>query len=211
MRHKIRCQEDIMKYLKTSPVPAVLISGLLYLADPIAAFSQNNPSFIEGTIVSMDKAGFVLKLSDSSQKKILINDETRIVRRMTASISEIRAGEALGVTSVPGSENTMIAKAITIFPSGFIARIRNGQFPMSDPGNTMTNAEVIRFSDGMDGKVLKMNITEGVPDIQVPDGTPVMRMILLKRQQLKVNASVRIRGQFQPDGSVAAEFVEIVK
>ena len=55
----------------------------------------------------------------------------------------------------------MTAKAITIFPPGLLKQIRNGQFPMGNSGNTMTNAEV-RQSLGVSGHTLKMKLTEGI-------------------------------------------------
>jgi hypothetical protein len=190
----------------------VPISVLLFLIFPVASvFSQNTPPTIEGTITSIEKTGFTIKLSDGTQKKIITNDKTRFIRREKTVLSMIKAGDALGVTSVPGSDNVMIAKAINIFPSGMLGRIRNGQFPMGDSGNTMTNAEVIQFTAAVNGRMLKMKITEGISDILVPEDVPIMRMILLKPGDLKIKSAVHVRGQTQPNGSITSDFVEIVQ
>jgi hypothetical protein len=105
----------------------------------------------------------------------------------------------------------MVAKAITIFPPGLIGRIRNGQFPMGDSGNTMTNAEVLQYTAGVRGRTLKMKISEGISDILVPDGITIERMIIMKQSDLRKNVKVRVRGQANTDGSIAASNIELEK
>jgi hypothetical protein len=155
-----------MKYSNEPLTFIAMITVLLYFNNPVApVYSQNNPASFDGTVTSIDKTVLSVKLSDGSQKKVTANDKTRFIRRDTVSISDIKTGDALGVTSAPGPDNMMIAKAINIFPSGMLGRIRNGQFPMGDSGNTMTNAE-------------------GMSDILVPDDIQVTRMILLEQSDV---------------------------
>jgi hypothetical protein len=103
----------------------------------------------------------------------------------------------------------MVAKTINIFPAGMIGRIRNGQFPMGDSGNTMTNAEVVQFTAGVSGRILKMKITEGISEIFVPEGIPIMRMVTMKQSDLKKNIPVRVRSHDQSDGTAVADSIDI--
>jgi hypothetical protein len=82
---------------------------------------------------------------------------------------------------------------------------------MGDSGNTMTNAQVLQYTAGSTGHTLKMKITEGMPDILVPDGIPIVRMILMKQSDLKVDRTVHVRSQNQSGDVVTADFVDIVK
>ena len=190
---------------------SVFLSGtLLLLLGAGTAFAQTAVRSVKGTIQSMTKSELTLKRADGSSINIWFSDKTHVFQRGKAELSEIKPGDALGVTSVLSKDGTMTAKAITIFPSGLLKRIRNGQFPMGNSGNIMTNAEVLRYALGVSGHTLKMKLAKGVSDIQVPDGTPIVRLKIMKTADLRVSSHVTVRGRRNPDGSMTATSIAII-
>jgi hypothetical protein len=189
--------------------PKFLFSILIFMFLAGAAFSQTIPQSTKGTVTSISASSLTLKIADGTSLNVLFDDKTRISLRTKVNLADIKAGDPLGVTSAPAEDGTMTAKAITIFPPGLLEQIRNGQFPMGNSGNTMTNAEVAQYTAGVSGHTLKMKLAEGISNIQVPDGIPIERLKIMKKTDLKMNFIVTARGQINPDGSMAATNIEI--
>ncbi len=134
----------------------------------------------------------------------MFDAKTVFFLRAKADLASIKPGDALGVTSRPSGNGAMTAEAITIFPPGLLEHIRNGQFPMGNSGNTMTNAVVSRYALGVSGHTLKMKLNGGISDFQVPDGISVERLTVMHKTDLRANSIVSVRGRKNPDGSMTA-------
>src|SRR5262249_24906383 len=85
------------------------------LAAPAAA--QDAPQVRGGgTIERVDGAAYVVKTRDGTQLKVTPVENPRIAGIAKASLSDIKAGSFIGVTSMPQADGSLTALEVHIFP-----------------------------------------------------------------------------------------------
>jgi len=170
----------------------ILAAAVLALAAS-AAFAQAAPPIpsINGTISSISGNTLTLTLSDNSVKQVTLQSGTIILERDVAGVSDLKAGDAMGVAARRDGA-ALIATNINIFSKEMWDAVRKGQWLMSD-GQTMTNALVTDYAEGMSGHTLTMKYKEGTASITVPDGVPVHRLVTVKQDALAAGMMVTVR------------------
>jgi hypothetical protein len=168
----------------------------------VAAAQAAGPAPISGTIASIKGNLVTLTLADKAVKEVVLQDRTLILERDTAAVGDIRAGDAMGVAA-RRSGTDLIATSINIFSRELWDVVRKGQWPMAS-GETMTNAMVTDYAEGMSGHTLTMKYKEGTATIIVPDGIPVHRLVTVKPAALSVGLLITVRGTASSDGRLTA-------
>ncbi len=160
----------------------------------MAAAQATGPAPISGTIVSVTGSTIRLSLPDNSVKDVALQASTVILERDVATVSDIKAGEAMGVAARRDGMN-LIATSINIFAKEMWAnpRMGKGQWPM-DNGQTMTNAVATDYVQGMSGHTLTMKYNEVNATITVPDGIPIHRLVAVKLGALAAGMIISVRG-----------------
>jgi hypothetical protein len=136
-----------------------------------------------------------------------LTDGTRVIRRLPASLADVKAGTFLAVTASKASDGSLTAVAMNILDA--LPDSRRGQWPM-ESGNVMTNMNVTSVVVGTAGRTIKLRYKYQIATIRVPDNTPIYRIEPGTLADLKAGEHVTIRGAAGADGSVAAQFISIM-
>ena len=141
--------------------------------------------------------------SPSAMTAVRVSAETRVVLRQKTTLEVIKPGDLLAVTSKRGADGGLTAVSISIFPPEYTGRVSERQFPM-ESGNIMTNATVMQFADRVEGRTLFLKYKDGASAIVVPLATEIHRLAVGRLGALRKGMHVVVRGQANPDGSIAA-------
>src|SRR5208282_1539265 len=116
------------------------------------------------------------------------------LKRVPATIDSIKPGEALGVATTSGADGSLTATVINIFTPELwrLPGTRKGQFPWPH-GQLMTNEEVDRVVDKVDGRTIYLKYQMLSAAILVPAGADIRRMVPLRLSDLKVGLKVSVR------------------
>lgn len=183
----------------------IVVTAVL-LAAAASAFAQATPPApLNGTISAIKGSVITLTLADSSVKQVMLQSGTLILEREVATVADLKAGDAMGVAARRDGD-ALIATSINIFSKEMWDGIRKGQWLMTD-GQTMTNALVTDYAQGMSGHTLTMKYKEGTASITVPDSTIVHRLVTVKPAALAVGMKISVRGTDGTDGSLKAASV----
>jgi hypothetical protein len=160
----------------------------------------------EGTISALDGGAVTVMSRGGAPVRVVVNSETRVIRRQPVRFDQIKARDFVGVTARKEADGSLTAVAINIFPAEFKGRVREGQFPM-ETGNLMTNAVVFQNVRRIEGRTLYLQFPEGTAIINVPRDTEIFRLTQVRLSDLRVGMRVVARGSANPDGSVTATTV----
>jgi hypothetical protein len=170
------------------------------------AQAMTSATSVDGTISAINGNMITLVSSDNLKKTVALQPKTILQSRRVAELAEIKAGDHLAITSRRGSDGALMAVSINIFSPEIWDIVRKGQFPMTT-GDTMTNAEVSRYVQDVNGHTLTMTYSDGTSTITVPDGTPIHRLVTVKTSDLAVGLHISVRGTMGPDGKLQAATV----
>ena len=186
--------------------PLLFLALAAFLAGGVAtaAAQAAGPKPLSGTVVSVTGSTLRLALADKSIKDVALQESTIILERDVAAVSDIKPGDALGVAARRDGMN-LIATSINIFAPQMWAnpQMRKGQWPMAT-GETMTNAEVTDYVQGMSGHTLTMKYHDVDATITVPDGIPIHRLVSVKPDALAAGMAISVRLASVADGTLKA-------
>jgi hypothetical protein len=138
------------------------ISAMCLLAFP--AWAQNAgppPAPVTGVIQSFDGKTLTLKAADGSMVAAVLAPNVRIQMSVKKTLADIKPGDFIASGGTRGPDGKIHANEIRIFsaPGG------EGQFPMTQPGQVMTNATVKEVMT--DATVKQVGSAAGVPIIKL--------------------------------------------
>ena len=163
----------------------------------------------DGIITSVGAEGLTVTLAASPTPPAIpvrVSSATHVVRRQKTTLETIKRGDYLAVTSKRGADGGLTAVSINILPPEYQGRGREGQFPM-ESGNIMTNATVMEFAERVEGRTLFLKYRDGASSIAVPPETEIHRIVVSRLDELRKGMRVVVRGQANPDGSIAASSI----
>jgi hypothetical protein len=188
------------------------ISALLVVGAAVGGFAQamTTVTSLDGTITAVKGSTITLSTADKMEKTVTLGPSTLVLMRQTATLAEIKSGDAMGVASRRASDGSLTAISINIFSPELYKVVRKGEFPMQT-GDTMTNAVVTNYAKSVSGRTLTMTYAEGTSTITVPDSTQIHRLVTVMKPDLAVGLHINVRGTIKPDGSVQAQSVSYDK
>jgi hypothetical protein len=189
---------------------ALIFFFVLGLGIPLWPQSASSSS-LDGVIAGLTSDALTLTLADGSTRTAKISADTLFLVREAAALQDIKAGDALGVTARRGDDGGLIATAINIFTPELYKTVRKGQFPMQQPGLIMTNALVSQYAQGVEGRLLRMQVDNAQSAISVPEGVNISRIVSLKISDLKTGNHVTVRGTAAADGSISASSINLIR
>jgi len=139
----------------------VFLAAATIIAAP--AFAQNaapNPP-VAGTVQSFDGKTLTLKAADGSLVNAALAPNVRITMSVKKTLADIKPGDFIASGGTRGPDGKIHANEIRIFsaPGG------EGQFPMTQPGQVMTNATVKEVMT--DATVKQVGTAGGKPVIKL--------------------------------------------
>jgi hypothetical protein len=149
------------------------------------AVSYAQPTRVRGTISAFD--GKALTVDGKTQ--VLLGEKTEIVFTQPIALSDIKAGDFLGVTSMKRPDGTLTAYEVRRFPKP----LNPGHRPFDGRDDqTMTNATVGATVQSASGRELTMTYEGGAQKIVVPEGASISALVPGSRAQLVPGAPVNL-------------------
>jgi hypothetical protein len=188
---------------------AALAASMFLTLVPAFAQTQQGPSRIRGTVVSLDGTALTLTARDGSEQKIMLANEAAVLGLVKATLADIKPGAFIGVTGMPEADGSQKAVEIHIFPEK--ARGTGEGFRPWDlrPNSTMTNAAVAEQVESKDGQSLLLKYKDGEKKILVGTDTPVVSFVDGDRSDLKAGAKVIVFVARESDGTLSSKRIAV--
>ena len=211
----------------TLRIAAVAALALACIVTGVAG-AQSQQQRIVGQVASL--AGATLTVTGAAATTtVKVPEQARVTVRLPADWSDIATGSFVGATAVPQPDGTLLAKEVHIFTEAQRGT-GEGHYPMSTPGDTMTNATVSSMSAGpakprdtmtnatvtqsgqsAHAHTLKLTYKGGEKTVVVPEGVPLVKSEPGDRSLLIPGAHVVVYARRDADGAMVAERVSVGK
>ena len=189
---------------------AAAVAGLTIALAP-AAWAQQKPAHVRGTIEKVDGNTLTVKGRDGTGYTINLADNARVMAFVKASLADIKPNSYIGVTAMPQADGSQKATGLHIFMDAQRGVVPARFEPWDrEPGGTMTNADVASKVESVDGQTLLVKYKDGEKKVIVPPNTPVVRFNPGTKDDLKPGAQFFIvAGTKQDDGTIAAPAINV--
>jgi hypothetical protein len=150
-----------------------------------AAFAQQAPTRVRGTITGLDGDVLSVKSRDGQDLKLHLTKDVGVSTAKAATLDELK-GKYVGVTAVE-RDGRMTALEVHAIPP----QAKPGHFPWDlQPGSTMTNANLDGLAQASGGNQITLNYQGGSKTVIVPPGTPIVTFLPGSRADLKPGESI---------------------
>ena len=181
-----------------------IVTAAMVAGGALSAAAQSSTT-VEGTVASATATSATVTTKMGSTT-VMLTDQTRVTRRLPATLAEIKTGTFLAVTASKAADGTLTAVSVNILDA--LPNARKGQWPM-ESGNIMTNMNVTSMVTGKSGRTITLSYQDQSTSIVVPERTPVRRIALGKLTDLKAGAHVTVRGDADGYGVITASSITI--
>ena len=185
---------------------AVFLLAALIIGSTLAV--AQGVTRVRGTVESFDGKVLTVKMRGDSSTRILIGEKTEIVFTQPLTISEIKLGDFLGVTSSKGPDGMLTAFEIRRFPKP----VNPGHRPFDGRDDqTMTNATVSAVVEAAKGRELTLSYEGGSQKIVVPENAAISMIVPGERAQLVPGAIVSLTAASGADAQLTAQRIQVSK
>jgi hypothetical protein len=163
---------------------------------------------VRGTITALDGNVLSVKSREGRDLKITLADNFAVSVAKAIRFEDIKPGDKLGVTSMPGADGTPVAVEVHYLPPG----VPEGQGPWDlQPGSTMTNASVAAIVAGTGNRELTLQFQGKTQKVAVPENAALVRAVPGSRSDLGAGEYVFTVAQGADDQSLSAFRVQVSK
>jgi hypothetical protein len=175
-----------------------------------AAWAQDAPVRVRGTIERVDGPVYVVKSRDGAELKLTLAPNGGVSAIVPAKLADITPGKYIGVAAMPLADGSQKALEVSIFPEA-LRGLAEGFRPWDlQPKSTMTNANVEAVVTAKDGQVLTLKYKDGEKKIVVPPGIPIVTYAAADASELKPGARIFVGSAKKlPDGTLEAARVSV--
>jgi hypothetical protein len=138
----------------------VLVAAAVATAFAAATVWAQAPVRVRGTIEKVDGDLLTVKSREGSDLNLKLKSDASVRGVVKASLTDIKAGVMVGITSMPQADGTLKAVEIHIFPAGQNVNQSHGPWDL-EPNTQMTNGAVQTSVAGVDGQVLTVTYKRG--------------------------------------------------
>lgn len=185
--------------------PILFLAGLIVA---VATAQAQTPVRVRGTITALDGNVLSVKSRDGRDLKITLADNATVSVAQAIHFEDIKPGDKLGVTSMPGPDGTPVAIEVHYLPPG----VPEGQGPWDlQPGSTMTNASVASIVAATGKNELILQFKDTTQMVIVPETAALARTVPGSRADLAVGEYVFLVSPAASDGSLSAARVQVGK
>lgn len=185
--------------------PILFLAGLIVA---VATAQAQTPVRVRGTITALDGNVLSVKSRDGRDLKITLADNATVSVAQAIRFEDIKPGDKLGVTSMPGPDGTPVAIEVHYLPPG----VPEGQGPWDlQPGSTMTNASVASIVAATGKNELILQFKDTTQKVMVPETAALARTVPGSRADLAVGEYVFLVSPAASDGSLSAARVQVGK
>jgi hypothetical protein len=163
---------------------------------------------VRGTITAIDGNVLSVKSREGRDLKITLADNFAVSVAKAIRFEDIKPGDKLGVTSMPGADGTPVAVEVHYLPPG----VPEGQGPWDlQPGSTMTNASVAAIVAGTGNRELTLQFQGKTQKVAVPENAALVRAVPGSRSDLGAGEYIFTVAQGADDQSLSASRVQVSK
>jgi hypothetical protein len=176
----------------------------------VASLAQAQaPARLRGTIVSLDGNVMTVKTAVGKDVRVQLADTTNITYPRRITMADIKEGDFIGTTALPGPDGRLVAREVHLFPPAQRGT-GEGHNPWDlEPGSTMTNANVSKSAKASGGQELVLEYKGGSKTVVVPPNIPIVTMVPGDRSLLVPGAFVLLFGPAGSDGAINARVVQV--
>src|SRR5262249_40667434 len=128
--------------------------GLLAALFVSAAYAQDKPVRVRGTIDRVEGGVYVVKAKSGNEFKITLADNAPVSAVVKASLADVKPGSYVGIASLPQADGGQKALELLIFPEA-MRGVAEGHFGWDlAPASMMTNGDVAQTVAATAGHVL---------------------------------------------------------
>jgi hypothetical protein len=155
-------------------IVATAVAVLTTSAFAPSAFAQAPQRInVRGTIAKLDGQTLTVKTQDKGTVSVALAPNYTVRGLVRKKLSDIKPGDFVGTTSVPGKDGKLHAIEVHFFPANLT--LPESQSPWdSTPNATMTNAHVAGVAKGAQGSVLSINYKGSVAQVIVDKKTVIV-------------------------------------
>jgi len=199
----------------------------------LPALAQNAPpQRIKGTIEAFDAPTLTVKTDQGQTLDIALTPDAKIIANEKSKLSDIKPGDFVASAAILEPDGKLHSQELRVFPEA-MRGMGEGQYPMSQPNQSMTNATVqevngkVKASQG----VLKLTFhgstpgangacsghatapgkgnCEGTTELVVDAKVPVMKWVLGDTTWLEKGMAVSLFATTGADGKLTARGVVV--
>jgi hypothetical protein len=181
----------------------LLSAGLLALSGTLA--QAQAPTFVRGTIASLDGDVLSVKSRDGKDVKIKLAPKFGVRYAKALTLADVKPGDFVGPASRKRADGTLEAISLQVFTPDRRGQVPEGHMAWDlEPGSLMTNATVGGIVQASKGRELTLEYKGGSQKVFVPEGVPIFTALPGDRSMLAPGAYVVIAARVAPDGSLSA-------
>lgn len=166
---------------------------------------------VRGTVIALAGDQLQVKSREGKAVTVKLKEGWKLSSVAKASVGDIKAGDYVGIASMPKSEGGDGALEVLILPPQ-LKGLGEGNYSWDlKPHSSMTNATVADAVKSVDGSTVTVNYQGQEKKIAVRDGTPVVTLAPATAEDVKAGAVVFIPAEKGADGNLVANQVIVGK
>jgi hypothetical protein len=163
---------------------------------------------VRGKIVKHDGQNLTIKTREGQTVNVTLTPDASVRSMKKIKLSDIKQGDYLSITSMPGKDGKQHAVEIHAIP----ARAPEASYPYDyAPNSMMTNAHVQGVAKAKSGNVLTVTQKGNTSDFVIDGKTAVDTSVDAAMDDLKPTKAVFIRANKAADGKLTANNVTVEK
>ncbi len=182
---------------------------LAWLLLPAGPALAQTPTRLHGTVVGFSGTALTVRTDDETVTAT-IPPGLPVGAVTERRLADIKPGEFVGSAAVRGRDGKLHAQEVHIFPEA-LRGTGEGNRPMDQPEQSMTNATVDGIADAPDGRTLHLRYPGGEQTVEVGPDVRVVGLVPGDRNLLVPGAAVTVRAVPGPGGSLTAVSVQAEK
>lgn len=189
--------------------PLIALGLLLSLAMPaFAQAPQGTPVNVRGTIAKLTGQTLTVKGRDGKTITVALAEKTAVRALVKKKLSDIKVGDNIASTSMPGKDGKLHAVEIHFLPPV----VPESQFPYDlRPGSIMTNAHAVGVATAKNGGTVTVNVKGKPVEVVVDSKTRIVGNTDAAMSDLKPGKAVFLRATKAADGTITANNVTVEK
>lgn len=191
----------------------LLLAGLVALSciaiAPPVADAQPAPVRVRGTIESINGDLLIVKGRDGRNVTMRMAASVAVAGVEKISLSDIKPGAYIGVTTVADAQGNQKATEVHLFPEALRGAGEGTQAWDTAPGSSMTNGGLDKIVEGNDGHMLTVKYRSGEKQVTVGPETEVVRLVPGKRSDLQSGAKIVAAASRNADGVLETSRISV--
>ncbi|ACI94272.1 putative lipoprotein [Afipia carboxidovorans OM5] len=191
----------------------LLLAGLVALSciaiAPPVADAQPAPVRVRGTIESINGDLLIVKGRDGRNVTMRMATNVAVAGVEKISLSDIKPGAYIGVTTVADAQGNQKATEVHLFPEALRGAGEGTQAWDTAPGSSMTNGGLDKIVEGNDGHMLTVKYRSGEKQVTVGPETEVVRLVPGKRSDLQSGAKIVAAASRNADGVLETSRISV--